>query len=318
MTQPDITPGEIMTTAGDDLSEWGERLGKSRDDFLAILGYYDTNGHILVREVVSRLHRLADPPGYHARAAVKAAEELELAIENFGNLRINLMVDAGFVGFAATGVVDSLQLKYLASLGKVSFRIEPGQAPGEAAQRHIQDLKETSERSVTETSAIARLVAAQAIDAFNAATDVVQLRMFSLVKFLDATNPPESVTSSEGKSYEIGAVRDAAATETIFLAGEEALKRIGVEVVGQVPVVSIVASLAKIILDVRKEIKHFNERQALWARIIDDPYRRNVAEEALDFADYVREDDEAIHKMSESLADEARQLMEMSRYLLKS
>ncbi len=307
-----------MTTAWDDLPEWGERLGKSRDDFLAILNYYDTNGRILVQEVVSRLRRLADPPGYHARAAVKAAEELESAIKNFGNLRITLMMNVGFVGMATTGVVDSLQLHYLASLGRVSLRIEPGQGPLDAVQQYSQDLKDTSERSATEASDIARLVCAQAIDAFNAARQVVLLRMLFLVKFLDATNPPESVTSSEGKSYAIGAIRDATATEAIFLAGEEALKRIGIEAVGQVPVVSIVASLAKIILDVRKEVKHFNERQALWARIVNDPYRRNVAEEALDYADYVREDDEAIRKVSQSLADETRQLMEMSSCLLKS
>src|SRR5437764_10739316 len=123
-----------MTTPFDDLPELGQQLGQSINDFKAVLNFYDTNGRVLVQEVVSRLRRLEDPPGYHARAAIKAAEELESAIENFGNLQITLMTNAGFVGMAATSIVDSLQLKYLSSFGKVSLKIPPGQDPGKVIQ----------------------------------------------------------------------------------------------------------------------------------------------------------------------------------------
>ena len=306
-----------MATSFDDLSELDTQLKQAVDDLLTVMNLYDTNGRILVQEVVSRLRRLTDPTEPHARAAVKAAEDLESAIKSFSILQMGLMANAGFVRMTANSVANSLQVNFLASLGKVSVHIEPGQDLLRAALQYSQDLKDTSEQSAAQVSAIARMVGAQAIDAFNAVTDVVLLRLFFLVKFLDATNPPESVTDSKGKTYVIE-LRNSTATESIFLAGEEALKRLGIELVGQVPVVSIVASLGKIALDVRKEVKHFNEKQALRQEIIQAPYKRNVAEEALDYAEDVSKDDEAIRQLSESLADAARQLSAMSTQVLRT
>jgi hypothetical protein len=312
-----VTQMGIMAASFDDLPELDIQLKQAVDDLLAILNFYETKGRILVQEVVSRLRRLADPPGIHARAAVKAAEDLESAIESFSILQVGLMANAGFVGMAANSVANSLQVNYLTSIGRVSVHIEPGQDLLKSVLQYSQDLKDTSEQSAAQVLAIARMVGAQAIDAFNAVTDVVLLRLFFLVKFLDATNPPESVTDSKGKTYVIE-LRNATATESIFFAGEEALKRLGIELVGQVPVVSIVTSLAKIVLDVRKEVKHFNEKQALWQEIIQAPYKRNVAEEALDYAEDISKDDEAIRQLSESLADAARQLSAMSTQVLRT
>jgi len=132
--------GENMATSFDDLSELDTQLRKAVDDLLAVLNLYDTTGRVLVQEVVSRLRRLADPPDIHARAAVRAAEDLESAIESFSILQIGLMTNVGFVHMAAKSVANSLQVNYLASIGKASVHIEPGQDLLKAVSQYFEDL----------------------------------------------------------------------------------------------------------------------------------------------------------------------------------
>lgn len=348
-----------MATPYDDLPELDEKLRQSINNLQVILNIYDTNGPVLVQEVVRRLRQLEDPPGYHAEEAVEAAEELESALKKFQILRLGLMTSVLSMRLTMDSAIFSLKIHFLNSAAKDSLSIKPDQmsemlqtvgqyllhlkdeiersaedtsanhSPSiepdqnvsealEALEQHGQHLKDSVEQSAEDTSAIAKLVGSLAIDAFNAATEIVTFRMIFLMNFLEATNPVKSITSSEGRSYEIGAVRNAVATETIIFAGEEALKRIGLEMVKQIPVASIVASLTTVIIDVRNEVRHFNEIRVLWEKIIQAPLKRNLAEEALINAKRIRKDDEHIRQASQSILNTAQRLDELTNLLLKS
>jgi hypothetical protein len=304
-----------LTTPWADLPEWNARFSQSTAKFLDSLHSYHDYGGTLKDEVVERLRRLADPPGYFPEDSVQAAGELEDALDHFAVLQFRLTSNMALIKMAVDMAVDALKLRILRSVTNIPF--PQGKSFPDVALQYPADVRNAIEQSGQEVSDIARMVVAVVIDAFDASTDVVQLRIVFLRKFLDATDPPRSIPGLDDTSYK-KITRDAAANETLLAAGEVALDHLRLEWARHVPIATIVASLASLALDVRKEVKELQEKQALWQQILDAPYRRNVGDEARDGARRIRKDDEAIDRLSQSLNATLQKLLELIQVLLDS
>jgi hypothetical protein len=92
------------------LREIGLRLAQSLADFKDLLALYDTAGVGLVRRVIERLDRQRDPAADRFPELVKAADELRAHLKEFDELSIQLTSSAGYVGYAVTSRINSLQI----------------------------------------------------------------------------------------------------------------------------------------------------------------------------------------------------------------
>ncbi len=296
----------------EDLPEWEARFNRAIANFVESLHRYDTYGGPFKDEVVERLRRLADPPGIFPDDSVQAARELEAALKRFRTVQFLLTSKLTTIKIATGMAANALQLRFLSSLMHVTFSL--GENPLDAVEQYQADLRNAIEQSSQEVSDIARLVLGLAMSAFDAAADVIQLRIIFLRTFLDATDPPRSVPGVDDKTYAI-ITRDAAANEALLTAGELALDRLRIEWARHIPLATILASLASFVLDVRKELKHLQDKRALWQQTIDAPYHRNTGDEARVGATRIREDDEAIERLLESLNGTFEKLMELAQVL---
>jgi hypothetical protein len=181
--------------------------------------------------------------------------------------------------------------------------------PAEAISQYLGNLKNESDTQSELGVELTTAIGFQAIEAFDSASDLLTLRMYRLLAYLQATDPPQEITGSQGRTYKIPAARDAIAREAAFTSVEEALKRIPTEFAGQLPILSIAVSIGRIATDVRSEIKAMDERRALWEKILNDPWKRGPDDATFDGLEDVRKDDRDLRELSRSLTEYATNLL---------
>jgi hypothetical protein len=262
---------------------------------------YDTYGVALKGNVVERLRRLADPAHGFPDDSVQAAAELESALDAFPLVQSRLTNNMALIKVAVGQVGGALEISFLRSTLELIGKNQPD---------HLAASKQNAQ-AVSDT---AKIVVGIAVAAFDAATAVVRIRVAFLRRFLEATDPPRSVPGIDEETLrEIAA--EPAANEVLLKAGEVALDHLRLEWAEHLPIASIFASLASYVLDVNKEVRNLNEKRALWKQILDAPYRPNAGDEARRGAQRMREDDEAIEHLFESISDTVQALGNLAREL---
>jgi hypothetical protein len=282
-----------------------ERWREARDGLLGVLDLYSQNGPWLIEDVIEGLVDATDPSRELSTRAVLAAGKMQAELRTFLQLRASATMALADLTLATEQLSLTLALRLWDRATTVN---STGAVPNHLAlSSYIRHFKSQLDSGYAEFEPILNFAVAQMADVLSAVEDLVAQRLLLMLNFLKSIEAPEEVVGEKG-TYRIETIASSTFTETLFEGATEAAKRLPIEVAGQVPILSALASLLRLTIDVREKLEAIDERRALWQKIWSLKMGRGISDEILDSLDWINEDDVLLRSLSNKISEIATQL----------